>query len=140
MYMSIYLQHICKTKETESKSKGVVEGNDGNWGTNQKRKSIWWIPRSSLLNKEKDYIEYLREERQRAFFVTSHSIVGTVRKPYIGKGGLQDYYIGERGQYTKGKPRGTKVGRDGRTSRQRLNDMRQRPGFAKRFNTPRTIC
>ena len=51
---------------------------------------------ASLLNKEKDYIEYLREERQRAFFVTSHSIVGTVRKPYIGKGGLQDYYIGKR--------------------------------------------
>ena len=40
---------------------------------------------SSLLNKEKDYIEYLREERQRAFFVTSHSIVGTVRKPYMVK-------------------------------------------------------
>ena len=89
---------------------------------------------SSLLDKEKDYIQYLREERQRAFFVTSHSLVGTVRKPYIGKDALQDYFIGSRGQYVRRKKRGTKVGRDGRTSRQRLADMRKRPGFAKRFS------
>ena len=93
---------------------------------------------SSLLDKEKDYIQYLREERQRAFFVTSHSLVGTVRKPYIGKDALQDYFIGSRGQYVRRKKRGTKVGRDGRTSRQRLADMRKRPGFAKRFSGPKS--
>ena len=94
---------------------------------------------SFLLDQEKEYIQYLREGRQRAFFVTSHSLVGTVRKPYIGKGGLRDYYIGSRGQYVKGKNkprRGNRPGRDGRTSSQRLKDMRQRPGFARRFAGP----
>lgn len=91
---------------------------------------------SSLLKEEKDYIDYLRDGRQRAFFVTSHSIVGTRRSPYITKGGLQDYYIGQRGKYTRRKNknrRGNKPGRDGRTSRQRLRDMQKRPKFAQRF-------
>lgn len=91
---------------------------------------------SSLLKEEQNYIEYLREGRQRAFFVTSHSIVGTLRSPHNTKGGLQDYYLGQRGKYNRGKNkkrRGNKPGRDGRTSRQRLRDMQKRPKFAQRF-------
>ena len=89
---------------------------------------------SSLLKEEQNYIEYLREGRQRAFFVTSHSIVGTLRSPHNTKGGLQNYNLRDQRQYLKNKKRrGNKPGRDGRTSRQRLRDMQKRPKFAQRF-------
>ena len=90
---------------------------------------------SSLLKEEQDYIEYLREGRQRAFFVTSHSIVGTLRSPHNTKGPLQDYFVRDQRKYkrNKKKRRGNKPGRDGRTSRQRLRDMQKRPKFAQRF-------
>ena len=92
---------------------------------------------SHFLDQEQKYIEFLRDGRQRAFFVTSHSVVGTVRKPYVPNDQLTDQSRFGGGLFLRNrrkKPRrGNRPGRDGRTSRQRLKDMQKRPKFAQRF-------
>lgn len=85
----------------------------------------------SFLDTEKEYIEYLREGRQRFFFITSYSAVGTKKSPYVtpaeelAKNPFKGTFFKKPKKKDKKPKKGERRGRDGRTSRTRLGDIKR---------------
>ena len=92
----------------------------------------------SFLDTEKEYVEYLREGRKRYFFITSYSAVGTKKSPYVSPAEelVKDPFKGTYLRKPKKPKKGQRVGKDGRTSSQRLADIKRGPAKPSRFKLP----